>query len=79
MAIYTQLGSASIQAFQWTGQALSGIPAAFKHFSLQVSDGNLHVPTRLGTVAAKNTDWVVLDADNSLTVMPNSAFILLYH
>ena len=78
MAIYTQKGSVTINAFQWAGQALSSLPAWSKLYRLHPSDGNLCVPTRLGTESARNGDWVVLDADGSVTVMPNAAFTKLY-
>lgn len=78
MAVYTQKGGATVQAFQWTGQARNTFPQFAQQLAIHISDGKLHVPTRQGTLAAQLTDWVVMDADGSITIIPNTAFSKLY-
>lgn len=79
MTQYTQIGSVTVDAFQWTGQAMSGFPTWAKALFIHPTANILCVPTRQGTLSAKLTDWVVQDADGTVTVMPNTAFIKLYH
>lgn len=79
MTQYTQIGAVTIQAFQWTGQALSTFPTFAKTLFIHQSGTQLHVPARNGTIAANLNDWVVLDPDGSITCMPNAAFVKLFH
>jgi len=84
MATHTQKGGVSIDAFQWSGglltAAASTLPIWAKRLALHSpGDGTLHVPSRSGTEKANATDWVIQDADGSITIIPNSVFTLLYN
>lgn len=85
MAAHTQKGSVSIDAFQWTGGTgatlvAMTLPIWAKRLALHApGDGSLSVPSRSGTEKANATDWVLQDADGSITIMANSVFTLLYN
>ena len=77
----TQRGSITVQAFQWKGGVMSSYTLAnwAKQLALHTpGDGTLHVPSRNGTLSAKNTDWIVQGADGGVDVMPNAHFVALY-
>lgn len=79
MASYTQIGSVAVQAFQWTGQAFTSLPAFAKALFLHRSSDDLHVPSRTGTHAVKINQWVVQHPDGIVDILSNSAFTALYH
>jgi hypothetical protein len=78
MAVYTQIGSVTVEAFQWTGQAFSTLPVFANRKFLQASGGVLDLPTVFGTVAIPMNYWAVLHSDGSVVVMTNAAFKALY-
>jgi hypothetical protein len=83
MATYTQLGSITIDAFQWNGPPLviSNLPIWARKLPLLISGGtDLCVPTTGRTVlAAHVTDWVFQAPDGSIHVVSNAYFVSLYH
>jgi hypothetical protein len=81
MATYTQIGSVTVEAFQWRGGALSSyaLPVWAKRLALHASGDTLCVPSRCGTLGANKMDWVVQGADGGIDVVPNAHFTLLYH
>ena len=82
MTAYTQIGSVTVQAFQWKGGALSSytLPSWAKALALHTpGDGTLHVPVRNGVEAAKVNVWVVQGADSGIDIVLNAHFIKLYH
>jgi hypothetical protein len=86
MATYTQLGSITIDAFQWNDGALStyNLPIWAKRLALQQSGSTLCVPVGVakgngGVLPANPTDWVYLAPDGSVHVVTNAYFVSLYH
>lgn len=78
VTVYTQIGSVTVEAFQWTGQAISTLPVFARQKFLQVSSGVLSIPTELGTLGVPLNYWVVLHSDGSIAIMTNAAFNSLY-
>lgn len=78
---HTQRGSVTVDAYQWTGGQLYNLvlPGWLRQLAIHTPGNSyLHVPTRNGGAQAKVGDWIVKDADGSVTIMSNTAFTDLY-
>jgi len=80
MTIKTQIGSVTVDAFQWTGGTIpTNLPVWAKRLALHTpGDGSLHVPTKRGTVRALINQWVLQYANGDVDVQPNDIFTSLY-
>jgi len=77
-----------VLAFQWTATStIAAVRAAApsENWLWRTSfhapgDGSLHVPTgtAMGTLRANPTDWVLLNGDGTIDVMPHSVFNAQY-
>ena len=82
MAVHTQKGTGSVDAFQWMGGLLSSyaLPSWAKNLFLHTpGDNSLHVPVRTGVEAARVTDSVLKDADGTINIMTAANFAVLYN
>lgn len=81
MAIHTQRGSVTVDAFQWLGGKLSSytLPGWAVRLALHTpGDNYLHVSSHGSTLRASVTDWVVQSADGGIDIHTASNFNLLY-
>jgi hypothetical protein len=81
MATKTQIGSVTVDAFQWLGGTIAGtsLPIWAKKLYLHTpGDGSLHVPTARGTFRALSTDWVMQTTTGDILIMSNVHFTAYY-
>jgi hypothetical protein len=79
MATYTQIGSVTVDAFQWNGVDLVNVPIWAAQLDMQISGTSLCVPMgQRSVVGACPTDWVYQGPDGSINVMTNAQFTALY-
>lgn len=81
MATHTQIGSVTVDAFQWNGGTLAAatLPGWAAALALQTpGDGTLDVPTTRGTFKAGIGDWVIRYASGETEIVSNATFVLLY-
>jgi len=83
MANHTQVGSVTVDAFQWTGGTIAGtvMPVWAKQLALHTpGDGSLHIPTgtKWGTIKADAGDWVVRVSSGHIEAMSAATFATLY-
>lgn len=83
MATHTQIGSVTVDAFQWNGGtiAAANLPAWTKNLALQTpGDGTLHIPESpsRGTCRVNIGDWVVRTSNGHIDMMSATTFNILY-
>jgi hypothetical protein len=85
VAVHTQKGSITVDAFQWLGGTLSTSSVVLPIWAKQIAlhspgDGTLHVPCPgQGTQAANPTDWVVFTTGvGFIDILPATTFSTLY-
>lgn len=86
MALHTQKGTGTVDAFQWLGGILNTSLVTLPIWAKQIAlhspgDGSLHVPAgAFGTLRANSTDWVIQNPGNGqVTVLTAVAFAAAYN
>ncbi len=81
MAVHTQIGGVTIDAFQWLGGTLAAASLPYWALALALQtpgDGTLDVPTVRGTVRAGITDWALRMPTGTVHVLSATDFAALY-